>query len=366
MRRICFFPGTFALGGIGKLFINLIEEYVSRGIAVDVFLTKKEGEFIEQLPQDVRVFVGSGRALTSVIKFIKYLNNEKPDAVISAREFLNLMNIICCAFAFSKTKAVVSLHTNQTAEKEYFPNKRSLYNNLLFVASAKILYKNTSKIIAVSEGVAEDFSKRMDLKRDKIEVIYNPVYKPYEEVVIPNPMFTDFAKGNKKYIIAVGRFVHQKDFTTLINAFKQVRKRLDVSLIILGDGPLRQELEEQIRILSLNEHVLMFGFVENPLFYIKRASALVVSSKYEGFGNIIVEALGVGTPVVSTDCKSGPREILEDGKYGRLVPVEDPSLLASAIVDTLSYEHDKTQLIRRAQNFAVPKIADEYLTYIYH
>ncbi|QMU31174.1 glycosyltransferase [Adhaeribacter radiodurans] len=364
MKKICFFPGTLALGGIGKIFVNLIQEYAGRGVDVHVFLTKKEGEFLSQLPPNVQVFEGSGRALTSIVSFIQYLRREKPEAVLSAREFLNIINIFCCLFTFNKTKPVVSLHTNQTAENAAEPNNPSLYKNPYFLTLAKVLYKIPEKIVAVSGGVADDFSYRMGVDRKKMKVIYNPVYSPTQEDIIPNTLLHNFLSDNRKFIIGVGRLTPQKDWPNLLKAFSLVREKMDVSLVILGEGSLRQELEELIEELSLQGHVLLPGFVNNPSYYVKKASAFVISSKYEGFGNVIVEALGVGTPVVSTDCPSGPSEILEDGKYGKLVPTEDPVALATGIIETLNISHNSEVLINRAKDFSVPRIADEYSNYI--
>ena len=364
LRKVCFFPGTLALGGIGKVFVNLIGEFSKRGIEVDVYLTKREGEFLEQLPTNVRVFVGNGRALNSIASFIKYLRKEKPQAVISAREFLNVINILCCSFTFNKTKPVVSLHTNQTAENKASGSKM-LYKNKYFIGLAKTFYKIPDKIIAVSSGVADDFAYRYNINRDKIKVIYNPVYdSSVTEEIIPNAAVEKFIGNGKKFIIGVGRLTNAKDFPNLIKAFSIVRRTSDISLLILGEGPLRKDIEQLIDKLSLNEHVLLPGFVNNPSYYIGRAAALVISSKFEGFGNVIVEGLGVGTPVVSTDCPSGPSEILDQGKYGKLVPVGDPDKLAAGIIETLNCTVDSAALVERAKHFSVSRIADEYAAYI--
>ncbi|MDQ4141636.1 MAG: glycosyltransferase [Bacteroidota bacterium] len=364
IKKICFFPGTLSFGGIGKVFVNLIQEYASRGVDVHVYLTKKEGEFLSQLPSNVRVFEGNGRALTSILSFIKYLRREKPEAVLSAREFLNIINIFCCLFTFNKTKPVVSLHTNQTAENASDPNNYILEKNFYFLTLAKALYKIPTKIVAVSLGVADDFSFRMGVDRKKIKVIYNPVYSPNKVGETPNTLPHNFFSDNRKFIIGVGRLTPQKDWPNLIKAFSIVRQKMDVSLVILGEGQLREELEDLIQKLGLQDYVLLPGFVSNPSYYVKKASAFVISSKYEGFGNVIVEALGVGTPVVSTDCPSGPSEILEDGKYGKLVPTENPVALAQGIVETLTSTQNPEVLINRAKDFSVSRIADEYSAYI--
>ncbi|MDQ3292791.1 MAG: glycosyltransferase [Bacteroidota bacterium] len=353
-----------SFGGIGKVFVNLIQEYTNQGVEVHVYLTKKEGEFLDQLPPNVRVFEGKGRALTSIGSFIKYLRREQPDAVLSAREFLNLINIFCCLFTFNKTKPVVSLHTNQTAENNAVPNNDILEKNFYFLSLAKVLYKIPKKIVAVSAGVADDFSFRMGVDREEIKVIYNPVYNPIEEALEPNTLLDNFISENPKFIIGVGRLTPQKDWPNLLYAFALVRQKINVSLVILGEGPLRQELEDLIQKLGLMDCVLLPGFVSNPSYYVKKASTFVISSKYEGFGNVIVEALGVGTPVVSTDCPSGPSEILENGKYGKLVPTENPEALANGILETLNNNHNPEVLINRAKYFSISRIADEYSAYI--
>ncbi|MDX5436672.1 MAG: glycosyltransferase [Pontibacter sp.] len=261
----------------------------------------------------------------------------------------------------------MSLHTNQTAENaaDQALLKNNYHSSRLMVF-AKLLYRFSPKIVAVSEGVADDFAQRMSVDRDKVEVIYNPVYKPYHEGAgAANSPLGSFINSGRKYVVGVGRLTEQKDFATLIQAFSLVRKEKDMALVILGEGGLRQELESLVEQLGLTAHVLMPGFVKDPLYYVSRASVLAVSSGFEGFGNVIVEALGVGTPVVSTDCPSGPSEILENGAYGALVPVRNPEAMAKAILRTVSSPPEPSVLMERAKEFAVPRIADQYLSYIY-
>jgi len=162
-------------------------------------------------------------------------------------------------------------------------------------------------------------------------------------------------------ILAVGRLVVQKDYPTLLRAFSLVRRKRQAHLLILGEGQERPRLEALVRQLGLTENVQMPGFVKNPYAYMARARLLVLSSKWEGFGNVLMEALACGTPVVSTDCKSGPGEILAEGRFGRLVPVGDAQALAAAMLETLQTPPDQAMLRQRAQDFTLEKSVKEYL-----
>ena len=161
-------------------------------------------------------------------------------------------------------------------------------------------------------------------------------------------------------ILGVGRLTQAKDFPTLIRAFALVRKKRAARLMILGEGEERPKLEALVRELGLEREVTLPGFVDNPYKYMKRAAVFVLSSKWEGFGNVLVEAMALGTPVVSTDCPSGPAEILENGRWGRLVPVGDVYALAEAIIETLDEEHHP-DVANRAKDFAVELAVEKYI-----
>ncbi|MBC9798127.1 glycosyltransferase [Sinomicrobium weinanense] len=364
-KRICFFVGNMGLGGIGKLTLHLVEEFVKKGIMVDLFLYKDDGEYMDQIPKEVRIFVHGGSYLGRMVRYISYLNKEKPMVSISSRQRQDILNVIGCLISYRKVQPVISIHTNVSAEnkEQIGVRKKSIFIEIL----SKLLYKVPNKFIAVSKGVADDFAKWANVKRTEVEVIYNPVYKPYTElrdVQIPLT-YEQLLREDKKYIIGVGRLTKAKDFFTLIKSYHIVKQKMDVALIILGEGPLRKELENLITELNLEKDVFLLGFVHNPQYYIRRASAFVLSSIWEGFGNVIVEAMGVGTPIISTNCPSGPAEILEDGKYGKLVSVGNLQEMANAMIDTLSTPHNPDVLIERAKDFYTEKIAQEYLDYIF-
>jgi len=215
--------------------------------------------------------------------------------------------------------------------------------------------------VAVSRGVADDLARLTGLPREKIQVIYNPVVTPELFVKAEEPLGHPwFAAGEPPVILGVGRLHEAKDFQTLIRAFALVRKKRVARLVILGEGEERPKLEALVRELGLEEEVALPGFVDNPFKYMKRAGVFVLSSQWEGFGNVLVEAMACGTPVVSTACPSGPEEILENGRWGRLVSVGDVDALAEAIILTLD-DKNHPDVARRALDFGVQRAIDEYI-----
>jgi glycosyltransferase involved in cell wall biosynthesis len=223
-------------------------------------------------------------------------------------------------------------------------------------------YPKADAIVAVSTGVAEDFYQETQLPLQAIKVIYNPVVTPEllqkKQEALNHPWFK---KNQPPVLLAVGRLCEQKDFTTLINAFAIIRKKSECRLIILGEGEQRKQLETLVDHLQLNDDIQMPGFVKNPYAYMVQADIFVLSSAWEGLVTVLIEALACGTPVVSTDCPSGSSEILEAGKYGRLVPVGDTQALAEAVITTMEENVDPNRLIARANDFTQETSVTQYL-----
>jgi glycosyltransferase involved in cell wall biosynthesis len=223
------------------------------------------------------------------------------------------------------------------------------------------VYPSADRIIAVSDGVAEDLAKTARLPRERITTVYNPAVSPSLELkakdVLDHPWFQP---GEPPVILAVGRFTSVKGFDALIRAFAGLKGRSHARLMILGEGRERTALERLVRDCGLAQDVAMPGFVRNPYRYMARAKAFVVSSRYEGLSMVLIEALACGCPVVSTDCPSGPREVLEGGKYGPLVPVGDVSALTNAMARVLARPPPAERLRRRAQDFYVDRVVERY------
>jgi glycosyltransferase involved in cell wall biosynthesis len=222
-------------------------------------------------------------------------------------------------------------------------------------------YRQADAIIAVSEGVADDLANILNLPREGIDVVYNPVVTPGLEALAAAPIDHPWlAKGSPPVILAAGRLTAPKDYPTLLHAFAKVRTKHDYRLVILGEGELRPLLETMVDTLGIGDSVLLPGFAENPFAWMRRASLFVLSSAWEGLPNVLIQAMACGTPVVSTDCPSGPREILEGGKWGALVPVGDRDALAEEIISNLS-SRNSIRAVSRAYHFGVDSAIRGYL-----
>jgi len=364
-KHIAFFIPSLGGGGAERMFLNLANEFVRRGLRVDLVLVRKEGPYLNKVAEEVNIVdLGARRTLFSLVPLIKYLRRERPRALIASMEHANIIAILAKFLARVKTKVIIrianTLSVSLQGSKGYRQPLR-LYGTILFSRFA-------DKIIAVSKGVADDFAKTVRIPRETIKVIYNPTVtkKMLYQRKKHRVQNTDKAQGREQKkqtctVLGIGRLHPQKDFGTLIRAFAKVRENRNAKLIILGEGEKRKELKELVKELDLREDVELPGFVDNPYVYMARADVFVLSSRWEGLPNTLIEAMACGTPVVSTNCPSGPAEILENGKYGKLVPVEDVDVLAKAILETLENPIDSRKLQERAEYFSVKKAAEKYL-----
>jgi glycosyltransferase involved in cell wall biosynthesis len=232
--------------------------------------------------------------------------------------------------------------------------------------AARIFYPFADAIIAVSDGAANALSRTAGIARDRITVINNPVFTPAIPTLAQDNVEHPWLK-NKQFpvIVAVGRLSDAKDYPTLLKAVAHVSAKRMVKCIILGEGELREKLQGMIEQMSLSDTVDLHGFVGNPYAFLAKADLFVLSSRREGFPNVLVEAMACGTPVVATDCPSGPAEILDNGKYGPLVPVGDVQALADAMLRTLDDHLPAETLIARAEEFSVEKIAGQYIDLLF-
>lgn len=353
-------------GGAELVVLRLAQGFAERGLKVDLVLARARGAYLTKVPPTVRVVDLKSKSpviLFKTLALLRYLKQERPTILLSV---LDIASAATWAKHLARvpTKVVMSTHTNLSHQ---FQDKQELILGRVRTLLVRWLYPWADAIVAVSQGVAEDLTRISGLRLKDIEVIYNPVVTPEVLEKAKEPIAHPwFAPGEPPVILGVGRLVRQKDFATLVQAFALLRQRQPARLMILGDVDQREpsikpQLEALIRELGLEDEVTLPGFVDNPHAYMAKAAVFVLSSIYEGFGNVVAEALAAGTPVVSTDCESGPAEILENGKYGRLVPVGDIEALADAIAATLSNPTDPEILRQRSQAFSVDRVVDQYL-----
>lgn len=333
--RIAIYLHCLFNGGIEQIMLNLTRNFVARGIKVDLVLNFPGALFLWDFPPEVRIVdLQAPKILTRVPKLVRYLQQERPTVLMSANHYANEVAIWAKHFSGTATRVVVSEHTHLSQEAD---SSSPFTFRHWSPVTAKLFYPWADGIVAVSQGVAEDLAARTGLPAERIQVINNPIEtdRVIEKAKEPadHPWFNPL---EMPVILGVGRLEKQKNFPNLINAFVKVKQTRAARLLILGEGSERSRLEALIRELGLENDVAMPGFVKNPFAYMARSAVFVLPSSWEGRPVVLGEVMALGTPIVSTNCPSGPYEILDGGKYGELVPVDDSEALAQAILKVLS------------------------------
>ena len=363
-QHIALFAKHLSVGGLQKITVRLANEFARRGHTVDLVLAKGRGPLESEVASDVQIVaLRSHRMWGALPNLLRYLKRSQPDVLLAAGWQVNVIAIWTKMLSLTSFRLVVSVHTNATRQSEI----SNAWYARFSLPAIKVFYPFADAIIAVSKGVLEDLSGISSRAAENGHVIYNPTVdqdlfkKAHQE--LSHPWFTE--KNDVPVLLGVGRMGSQKNFSLLIRAFAQLCRHREARLVLLGDGDERRALEALTHVLNVQDSVEFVGFEENPYKYMANASLFVLSSKFEGFGLVLVEALACGCPVVSTDCPSGPREVLEGGKWGRLVPAGDEEALAKAMDESLSEEHDPERLCRRAMDFSVDKVVDNYLDILF-
>lgn len=338
-KRQAFFLPDMVGGGAQRVMLNLARGIAAHGYTVDLVLAQAEGPYLTEVPESMRVMdLKASRVLSSLPALVRYLRRERPEAMLSAMNYVNIIALWARRLAGVPTRLVVSEHNTLSRSVQYASDQRGR----LMPQLIRRFYPWADGIVAVSKGVADNLAQVTGLSRERIQVIYNPVVTPELQAKAQTPLEHPWFKpGEPPVLLAVGSLTAQKDFPTLIQAFAQVRRACPIRLLILGEGEDRPVLEALVSQLGLEQDIRLPGFVENPYTYMARAFLFVLSSRWEGLPTVLIEALFCGTPVISTDCLSGPREILADGQYGQLVPVGDVTALTRAIETSLEGERPR-------------------------
>ena len=354
------FFSNFRGGGIQRVRLRLAESLIQHGWRVDLVVVQGDGPLRNEIPAGCRFFDFQAKQTSrSLFKLIVYLRSENPGAVLSSQTHLNVSAVLARILSDWKGRLVLSEHI----ALDYAARNPANWKDRFLPLLARVFYRWADEIILVSKGAAQHFIEVTHVPENLIRVIYNPIV--IEELIAQSKTQLEhawFRTPNTPVILAVGRLTRQKDFETLLRAFSLLRERIPLTkLIILGEGEERSSLEQLSKELGIQNSVQFLGFVVNPFSYMANASVLVLSSRWEGFPNVLTEALACGTPVVATDCPSGPAEILENGRYGFLAPVGDPQALADAIIKTLSCPPSSDILRKRAMDFSIENILPQYL-----
>lgn len=358
-ERIAIFAPSMRGGGMERVTLAIAVGVADKGHPVDLLLVSAEGPFMSRIPDHINVIdFGTTRALKTIPGLIKYMRQYKPHAMLCAMGHIGLMAVIAQLLSLSKTNIFIAIHTTMSLSTRYLPPMK---RRILFETTR--LYARASSVIGVSQGVVDDLAQHTRIPKNKLRVVYNPVITPHLKQAMNEPINHKWLQDKSiPVVLGAGHFLPLKGFDVLIEAFSHVVAKQPARLIIIGEGKQREMLTALIQKLGLEDCVDLPGFADNPYAYMKQADVFTLSSRSEGLPTVLIEAMACGCPVVSTDCPSGPREILNNGEYGKLVPVENPEALAEAILQSLSEEYDPSKVQERIEQFAEERIIDEYLS----
>lgn len=361
VNRIAVFLPSFGGGGAERVMVSLANAFYERGYHVDLVVVSAQGPYLKNVSPGVRVVdLGVSRVSKALLPLSRYLRKVCPVAMLSAMTHANILAIVACMLSRVKTRLVVSERSTISMDYSRASGLFSWVNYKL----VNFLYPMACGVSAVSRAAAEDLANFSGIGIERIKVIYNPFdLRKIGRLSSSENGHPWFAAGQPPVILGIGRLTEPKDFSTLIRAYAQLRESRPARLLILGEGEKRGELTKIAKDLGLSSaDFQMPGFVKNPFSYLARCAVFVLSSRWEGLPGALIEALACGAPVVSTDCPSGPREILENGRWGSLVPVGDVMMLAAEIARVLDTPINKLPDVRyRASFFDEDSSVNTYL-----
>lgn len=345
-------------GGAERAMVTLANGFAERGYKVDLVLATAEGPYLTEVLSSIRVIdLKSKGVLRSLPGLITYLRKKKPKVMLSAMTHANVITLLASKLSNVQTQIIVSERNSIIATQA---RKKSLSDYVIWFL-ANHTYRWADAITVVANAMKQEVLEACNVSECKVHTIYNPVVTDAVlNRAIEEPDHVWLKDAHVPVILGIGRLTEQKDFPTLINAFSKVKNNIEARLIILGEGEDRNKLESLVRDLRLEDCVSLPGFKENPFCYMRKSTLFVLSSRWEGLPNVLIQAMACGAPVVSTNCPTGPDEILENGRWGKLVPVGDIQQLSKAIYETLTAERTNSQ--SRANEFSVKQAVDGYLS----
>ena len=359
-QSFAIFLPSFEKGGVERMMVNLARGFASIGHYPDFVVKNAGSPYLADLPDKVNLIeldklhrdTGAAAAL--------YLDHAAPQALLTSKEENDEIAVKAKERSGANTRIVMRLPVHVTSRLKY--KRQGPLKTWMTSAKLKKILGKADSLVAVSHGVAEDIFAITGIPLEKIKVIRNPVITPELKDLATAPVDHEWLlQKDIPVLLGIGRLGRQKNFELLIKAFNEMRSRIDCRLIILGEGRRRSSLEKLVNRLGLNEYVELPGFVVNPFAYLAKSDLFVLSSLWEGSPNALAEALALGIPVVSTDCDSGPHEILQDSRYGRLVPVNDDEKLAEAMISTLSNPLQSEILREAVAEYTIERAARAYL-----
>lgn len=349
-------------GGIERMRIHLMHEWIQRGIEIDLVVGRFAGPLCDRIPENVQVFEVAGqRTLMFPFGLWRYLKKRQPSHILSAGYDINAITLMVSKCLRNRIPITISAHSHLSSELKLTTGLQRLKIFLVAWVLRRAV-DGSHAVIAVSQGVADDLKQHLPLRDGQLHVIYNPVINHNFHLGLSEPLNSCPAPPGKPWVLFVGRLVRQKGIDVLIRAMSHIADQSEAHLVLMGSGPLQSELTRLVQNYELQQRIHWVGFQPNPLPWIREANVLVLPSRFEGLGNTLIEAFACGTQIVATDCPSGPSEILDGGRYGQLVSVDDAEALAQALLRSLDghFHVDAGILRKRAALFSSEKIASQY------
>ena len=362
-KKVMIVRTALGQGGADRVTVNVLRYLDRHRYEPMLVLMRPEGEFINKIPSDIKIVTTKSKNLWFFLPALfRCIVREKPEVVFSIDGGVNIpLSIIAFASPYRKWKAILS------ERNIVYPPGKSKIKRMFMLWLKRFFYRFADVLTAVSEGVQEDMHQQLKTAKESILVVHNPMVEPVmllqAKEHVEHPWFQ--ANRTEPVIVHAGRFVHQKDHKTLVRAFALLRKQLPCKLFLLGEGPLLSSIKTLVNELGIVQDVYFAGFDINPFKYFSRCDLFVLSSLHEGMPGVLIQAMACGAAVVSTDCPSGPNEIINaDGTNGLLVPVADVSALSQAMVTVLSDTSFKNNLrqhaARSVEKFSVAKAIQSY------
>ena len=346
-------------GGAERAMLNLATGIARRGRRVDLLLASATGPYVADVPAEVRlVDFEARRTAGAIVPLAAYLRREQPDVLISTLHHACL----AASFAHVLARTTTTLFLREANTNSAKPIEAHDLRQLVQRRAMRWAYRVADGAVAVSEGVADDLRQAFGVPHHKLWTLYNPVVtEDLSRLATLDPEHRWFDQDAPPVVLGVGRLRPHKGFMTLMEAFARVRATRPLRLILLGEGPQRAELERRALELGVGDDVELPGFVTNPFAFMSRAGVYVLSSEFEGLPGTLIQAMACGCPVVATDCRSGPREILDGGRFGALVPVGDSEAMARAIGSALDEPTPAARVRDRASRFSSERVVSNHL-----
>lgn len=365
MKKIAFFMHNFNGGGAERVTITLAEQLANKGYAISIIVKNNIGKLKATVPNTIDVIdlnlISKSKIINNInniYELSKIINSEQFDLVISVTSPMNLVAAISNAIVRKKTRLYCTVHNAISQEKKKF--------NWIRHKMLKVLDKYVEKTIVVSEDSRLDYIKTIGINENKTITIYNPVISKEIFTKMKEDISHKWLRDNRQFktIVSAGRLTKQKNYDLLLRSIAIVRESIDIKVIILGEGELKQELQQLSHNLGIEDIVDFVGFVNNSYAYFEKADLYVLSSLWEGLPTVLIEALACGCRIVSTNCKTGPSEILNNGEYGILVDGFDEKEFSKNIIKAFDINTNKEDLIQRSKEYSIEKSVSEYINKI--